>query len=178
MLVEDDQIVLEVTASMLEALNYRVLTAQDGADGLAVYNDHAYQIALGLTDAMMPNMDGLALSSALQAKAPEVKVLLMSGYAGDSEMTSEIPHNIMTRLQKPLNVFDLARALEFDPASAFPALANLPLYEQSLSWVIPTAIVLVICLVVDYGKRLPAPEPGEPTASFGAEGARAASVHA
>lgn len=72
---------------------------------------------------------------------------------------------------------DLGRTLDVDPASAVPALANLPLYEQSLAWVIPAAVVLAVCLVVDYGKRLPAPEPGAPTASLGAEGARAADVH-
>ena len=64
------------------------------------------------------------------------------------------------------------------PASAIPALAELPLYEQSLSWVIPTAIALVICLFVDHRNGLPAPEPGESTASIGAKGARAANVHA
>ena len=74
-------------------------------------------------------------------------------------------------------LIDLARTLDVDPASAVPSLANLPLYEQSLAWVIPTTVVLAVCLVVDYGKRLSAPEPGEPTASLGAEGAKAANVH-
>ena len=75
-------------------------------------------------------------------------------------------------------LIDLARALAVEPASAIPALAELPLYEQSLSWVIPTAIALVICLFVDHRNGLPAPEPGESTASIGAEGAGAANVHA
>ncbi|MFD5867825.1 branched-chain amino acid transport system II carrier protein [Corynebacterium sp. NPDC060344] len=75
-------------------------------------------------------------------------------------------------------LLDLARALEFDPASAIPALANLPLYEESLSWVIPTAIALAICLVVDRRAGLPAPKPGESSASIGAEGAQAVRVDA
>ncbi|MFC3849951.1 branched-chain amino acid transport system II carrier protein [Corynebacterium hansenii] len=75
-------------------------------------------------------------------------------------------------------LIDLARALDVDPAAAMPALADLPLYAESLSWVLPTVIALAICLVADFRNRLPAPEPGEPAASTGLEGARAADVHA
>ena len=74
-------------------------------------------------------------------------------------------------------LLDLARALGFEPSETMPILGDLPLYEQSLSWVIPTAIALVVCLVVDARAGEPAPEPGAAAADR-AGTAKASSVHA
>ena len=111
LLVEDEQLVLEVTRDILETLNYRVFTASNGAEALTVYQAYADQIALVLTDAVMPTLDGFGLATALQATAPGVKVLLLSGYAGEPEIVQENHPNIAARLQKPLTAFQLAQAL-------------------------------------------------------------------
>ncbi|NJN98943.1 MAG: response regulator [Anaerolineales bacterium] len=111
LLVEDDQMVRDVTLHMLESLSYRVLTAQDGSEALTLYHNQADEIALVLTDALMPRMDGFALAAALQTAAPELKVILMSGYAGLPEAASELPQNVITQLQKPMNLHQLAQAL-------------------------------------------------------------------
>ncbi len=111
LLVEDNRIVMEVTQAMLERLNYGVLTARDGAEALAVYLAQANQIALVLTDAVMPKMDGFALVSALRAETPDVKVVLMSGYARDSEITPELLQDITARLQKPISLQQLAQVM-------------------------------------------------------------------
>jgi two-component system cell cycle sensor histidine kinase/response regulator CckA len=108
LLVEDEQAVREVAHTMLEMLNYRVITAQNGVDALAVYRIRAGEIALVLTDVVMPDMDGFALASALQTETPGIKIILMSGYA----RTPEIPANITARLQKPLTVRQLAQVLK------------------------------------------------------------------
>ena len=47
-------------------------------------------------------------------------------------------------------LLDLARALGFEPSETMPILGDLPLYEQSLSWVIPTAIALVVTICCAY----------------------------
>jgi len=111
LLVEDEQVVLEVTQAMLKALNYRVVTATDGDEAIHLYRTQADQIALVLTDTVMPGMGGLALASALRAEAPDIKVLLMSGYARDSEIAPEMISNITARLQKPLSIHQLAQVV-------------------------------------------------------------------
>ena len=60
LLVEDEAAVLQVAKTLLEMLNYRVLTAKNGQDALAIYQDQAEQIVLVLTDVVMPKMDGFA----------------------------------------------------------------------------------------------------------------------
>jgi len=111
LLVEDEQVVREVVHAMLERLNYRVLTARDGEEALRVYRAHTKQIALVLTDAVMPKMDGFRLASVLQGEAPGIKVVLMSGYIRDPEIPAEIIQNITARLKKPLSLPQLAEAM-------------------------------------------------------------------
>ncbi|HMR66142.1 MAG TPA: PAS domain S-box protein, partial [Anaerolineae bacterium] len=111
LLVEDDPEVREVIRLMLETLNYRVLTAETGREALMLYRAWAGQIALVLTDAMMPIMDGFALAAALKAQTPELKVILMSGYLGISEFTAEVKQYIFLHLPKPLDRQQLAQAL-------------------------------------------------------------------
>jgi two-component system, cell cycle sensor histidine kinase and response regulator CckA len=112
LLVEDEQVVREVAQAMLEMLNYRVLAAKNGEEGLTLYRAQADQIALVLTDAMMPKMDGFALALALQKEAPHLNVVLMTGYARDTEVQAGTIQNIVNRLQKPLNLHQLADAMQ------------------------------------------------------------------
>ncbi len=111
LLVEDNQILLEATRSVLESLNYRVLTAVDGQDALTVYRTQPNQINLVLADVVMPKMDGFEMVKALQQQFPPPKVLLMSGFPRDTEMKSEMKQFVSDWLPKPLNIDQLARFL-------------------------------------------------------------------
>ncbi len=111
LLVEDDQILLEATRAILESLNYRVLTAEDGAEALNVYRAQPNQINLILTDMVMPKMDGIELVKALQQQSVPPKVLMMSGFPRDMEMTSEMKQFVSGWLPKPLDLGQLARLL-------------------------------------------------------------------
>ncbi|GAB4440224.1 MAG: hypothetical protein Kow0031_22170 [Anaerolineae bacterium] len=108
LLVEDDPNVLMVTGSMLETLNYRVLTAVNGDEALEIYRARQDQIAVVLTDLVMPGTDGIALANKFQEIAPELPVLVMTGYAGNNEHFSA---NIAARLKKPVGMQLLAETL-------------------------------------------------------------------
>lgn len=82
-----------------QALNYRIVTVSNGQEALAGYRAWHDQITLGLTDAMIPVMDGFTLAPTVQMGALYLKVILMSGYACNTDL-SLYPH-IITRLQKP-----------------------------------------------------------------------------
>lgn len=109
LLVEDDSDVLQVTVSILETLNYRVVAVSNGKEALAAYRARRDQIALVLTDVMMPIMDGFTMAQALQTEAPHLKIILMSGYAHDTDLS--LYPNIITRLQKPPGLQLLAQSL-------------------------------------------------------------------
>ena len=61
LLVDDEACVLAIAKDVLQRHGYRVLVAADGIDGLAVFAQHADQIAIVVTDIAMPFMDGAAL---------------------------------------------------------------------------------------------------------------------
>jgi signal transduction histidine kinase len=85
LLVEDQAAVLNVVRLLLEGLNYRVLVAGNGQEALELYRQQREQIALVLTDWMMPKMGGGELIAALQELDPEVRVVVISGYAQKKE---------------------------------------------------------------------------------------------
>ena len=79
LVVDDETSILEITRQTLEAFGYRVLMAEDGAEAVALYAQHSRDIAVVITDMMMPTMDGPMLIAALRRIDPEVPVIAVSG---------------------------------------------------------------------------------------------------
>ncbi len=83
LLAEDDDLIRNILTQSLEAAGYRVLACRDGIQARAVFLEKADNIALLLTDVIMPKMNGKLLSDEAKARRPEVKVLFLSGYTAD-----------------------------------------------------------------------------------------------
>jgi len=111
LLVEDERTVLEVGRAMLEGLNYRVLTATNGHEALSIYTDNGPNIALVLTDMVMPELDGLKLFKAVRAQNPEVRVIVMTGYPQGEEAQEILVQGNVDWIQKPLTLSRLARVI-------------------------------------------------------------------
>lgn len=107
-LVVDDekQIVLMVT-NILAELEVKARTAADGAEGLEQFRRHADEIALVLTDIMMPEMNGVDMAHRILEIRPDTKILLMSGYSdGALEVRAR---NEFPFLRKPFLATELMR---------------------------------------------------------------------
>ena len=81
LVVEDEESVRTTVTRILERVGYRVLTADDGAEGLGIVEAGLEPVDLVLSDVVMPNMGGIEVYRALARMAPEVPVVLMSGYS-------------------------------------------------------------------------------------------------
>ena len=81
LVVEDDDGVRELTTTILRARGYNVLEAASGPEACEVAKQHPDRIHLLLTDVVMPGMNGRELSRLLLDQRPQLKVLVMSGYA-------------------------------------------------------------------------------------------------
>ena len=79
LVVDDEPSVRTVTRQTLEAFGYRVITAVDGADGLATFALREDEVGAVLTDMRMPIMDGSAMIQALKRIKPGVRVVASSG---------------------------------------------------------------------------------------------------
>lgn len=79
LLVDDEPAILTITSQTLRKFGYQVLTATDGAQAVAVYATHQNEIALVLTDMMMPIMDGAATIHSLKRMDPTIKIIAATG---------------------------------------------------------------------------------------------------
>ncbi|WP_156655643.1 response regulator, partial [Methylobacterium platani] len=107
LVVDDDPLVLENSAAMLEDLGHRVIEARSGQEALALAR-RARTLDLVLTDHAMPEMTGLQLAERLAAERPGLKVILATGYADlGADGAARLP-----RLAKPYDQAALARMIE------------------------------------------------------------------
>jgi CheY-like chemotaxis protein len=82
LLAEDDAMLRLLAVEMLEEAGFEVFEAADGLEGLELLKSHP-EISLLVSDIKMPRMDGYALAEAGLALKPDLKILLMTGYAQD-----------------------------------------------------------------------------------------------
>jgi PAS domain S-box-containing protein len=101
LIVDDEESICHVTKNTLEAFGYRVLVAQDGAEAVALFAQHRDDVALVLTDMMMPVMDGPSAILAISHIRPEIKVIATSGFSSMRELAREVPATAKHHLQKP-----------------------------------------------------------------------------
>ena len=110
LLIDDEQGVREVLHALLEAYGYRVLVAQDGADGLALFREHRSEIGVVLTDMMMPGIQGAEVIQELRRIDPQARIVAMSGVTGEETAAAEkLAH--LTFLPKPMTGDELLGAV-------------------------------------------------------------------
>ncbi|MEI2720539.1 MAG: ATP-binding protein [Gemmatimonadales bacterium] len=111
LLVEDDAAVLLATASVLRRLGYQVVEAAGPEAALAVADDAAQPFDLVLSDVVMPGMGGRQLLDRLRIGRPALRVLLMSGYAGDMVAERGVRDGTIPFIEKPFTLRTLAGAI-------------------------------------------------------------------
>jgi PAS domain S-box-containing protein len=108
LLVEDDDVLRGAIERILANNGYDVLVAPNGNEALDLVSLHADdEIALLLTDVVMPKMLGRELASRVRAKQPGIRVIFMSGYAASAlEPSSTLEEGSMF-LKKPFGQREL-----------------------------------------------------------------------
>jgi PAS domain S-box-containing protein len=109
LVVEDEPRVRRVTVRSLRSLGYRVLEAADGEDALAVLAREG-DVALVVSDVVMPRLGGPALAERIAQRWPQVGVLLVSGYSEDARLRAPAAAPVRF-LEKPFGREELARAV-------------------------------------------------------------------
>lgn len=115
LLVEDEDMVRAVAQRALTRQGYKVLTANDGEQGLEVLAS-GESIDLLISDVVMPNMDGPTMVGQARARYPDLPVLFMSGYA-EEQLRKSIDIANVAFLPKPFSVSQLAEAARDTMAS-------------------------------------------------------------
>ena len=108
LVVDDEEILREVLSESLQEEGFRVLSAANGSEALALYETHRNDIGLVITDLGMPIMTGEQLYDRLRAIDPEVKVIVSSGFLDSSNKSELLRKGIKDVLTKPFK-FELIR---------------------------------------------------------------------
>jgi CheY-like chemotaxis protein len=94
-------------ATGLERLGYRILKAGDPLEALDLFRRNPAAVDVLVSDVMMPHMTGSALARQLLSERPELRVVLISGYASDV-LEREPPPDDAVVLQKPFTANQVA----------------------------------------------------------------------
>lgn len=129
LIVDDEEAIRTTLRHTLEALGYRTLVAADGADAVALYTQHKAEIAVVLTDMMMPLMDGPTTIRMLQCINPHVKVIAASGVAHLGGPAKVAEMGVRHFLPKPYTAQTVMTTL------------NLVLNEPQRGWKTPVTIM-------------------------------------
>lgn len=108
LLVEDEEVILNVGQVMLTRLGYTVLAATSPSEALRLAQAHAGELALLITDVIMPEMNGHDLAHMLVEKIPGLKCLFTSGYTADIIAHQGVLDENINFIQKPFSFMELA----------------------------------------------------------------------
>ena len=87
LVVDDEDMVLDLCAAMVEQLGFRALRASDGQEALEVFRRHVQEVSLIILDLTMPRMDGVEAFHELKRIRGDVRVIVSSGFS-EQEVSS------------------------------------------------------------------------------------------
>jgi len=111
LLVEDEPMVRDMARTMLTELGFAVLEAKDGIEAMEVFPRHRDRVGCVLSDLTMPRMDGWETLAALRRIAPDIPVILASGYDQAQVMAGDHPERPQGFLSKPYRLAELGKAV-------------------------------------------------------------------
>jgi len=106
LIADDEQAICELLAAELMSSGYRVLTARNGAEAVALFREHRSEVRLLITDSAMPVLDGREAIAAMRKLNPNLPVILTSGDAG-GDQTSNI-----SVVNKPFSLADILASIQ------------------------------------------------------------------
>lgn len=111
LVVDDEETIRAVTSRMLENFGFRVLLAQDGREGVALYRENLREIRLVLLDLTMPHLDGEETFRELRRLKPDVKAVIMSGFSEQDATSRFVGKGLAGFIQKPFKAQELEAKL-------------------------------------------------------------------
>ena len=111
LVVEDEEMLRDMAAAMLESFGLAVLKAKDGIEALEVFGKHQSEIQFVITDLTMPRMNGWETLTELRKLQPGIPVIMASGYDLAHVMEGDHPELPQAFLAKPYNLAAMRNAI-------------------------------------------------------------------
>jgi len=111
LLVDDEDLFRQSAKRILERLGYTVLTAENGHRALEVHQQNSDEIDMVILDMMMPVLGGRATFETLHTVAPDLPILIASGYTEDDNIKALLDEGAVGFISKPFDLQSLSDAL-------------------------------------------------------------------
>lgn len=111
LIVDDEEIVINISQEMLNNMGYNVFIARGGKEAMETFKKDKDKIALVMLDMIMPDMGGNHVYNALKEIKPDIKVLLSSGYSLDGQASEIMSRDCDGFIQKPFNMVQLSKMI-------------------------------------------------------------------
>jgi len=108
LLADDEPVIREVMAEVLESIGYKVIMAADGLEAFDLFKAHEQDIAIALLDLIMSRMGGAQLAGQIRAMKPELPVIFLTGYDKEHVLAGARPIQNSKTFAKPVNYDDLS----------------------------------------------------------------------
>ena len=108
LVVEDNDLVRDVTEMLLKELDYNVLSTGDPSEAIRIIKECPEKIHLIVSDVVMPGMSGRDMAKKITNILPDIKILFMSGYNSDSIVHDSVLYEGLNFLKKPFTTSKLA----------------------------------------------------------------------
>lgn len=112
MLVDDEEVIRDMTKEMLKDAGYGVHICNGGAEAISYFQKNAAEIDLVILDLIMPGMGGREVYSKLREVDPGVAVLLSSGHSINGEAQEILNEGVRGFIQKPFRYREIIKAIE------------------------------------------------------------------
>jgi PAS domain S-box-containing protein len=112
LIIDDEEIIRTTARHMLEECGYRVITAVNGEEGIALYRDRHDEISVVLLDMAMPRKSGVETFAEIKTINPSVKILLTSGFKQDERVQKLLAQGVEDFIQKPYSLIELSRKIK------------------------------------------------------------------
>ena len=111
LLVEDEEMLLDLMKTLLEAKGYHVLTAQDGVEAVEVFTRHKDEIAVVISDMGLPRLGGWEAFQKMREMRSDVNVILASGYFDMNLKAEIIKAGAKDFVQKPYDLEEITERI-------------------------------------------------------------------
>ena len=111
LLIDDEEIVINISEMMLKRLGYRVLKAHNGYEGLQLFEENKSKIDLIISDLEMPKMNGKEVMDKIRKIDPQIKVMLSSGALTDADEKNVMNKGFNGFIKKPYNMNTLYKKM-------------------------------------------------------------------
>ena len=112
LMIEDEDVVIKVTQTILERLGYRVMVAKTGKDAIHIAETFDGRIDLALLDIKLPDMEGGKVYPFIMKARPNLKVIVFSGYSIEGPARKILDAGAEDFIQKPFSLAKLSEKLK------------------------------------------------------------------